>query len=332
MPDDLVSEATISDGPADACAHLLANASEASDSAPLMIMMHDRAANRLVEISWIPGRGMILHGTPLAGDIGMEVVSACVAGDQVMVADLSGAVAVIDRYAGSVSRVSTVAGPAVMPPDGRTLIAATDRGLLTIGLWTGDRQKPTLAAGIEPFALRSLDHPGSMLLVADDETDALTLVIGCYGALELATFSAKAPRNREPSPVEWRTVPLRSLAHDPILLSCPPLIVPAPDGPLVYATDDGATGLTAIDLRTGSVIPYPRNAGRYATLSAALPSIDSSACLVSEGDGTTHLWIPGSKPTPIDGAAGRPIAWTRERMLVMDRDRAILREVAAPAA
>ncbi len=332
MADDLVSEARISDGPADACTNLLASTSEALDSLPAVIVLHDRAANRLIEIGWLPGRGMIPRATPLAGNIGKDVISASIAGDRLTVSDSTGAIHLIDRYAGSVSRVAPVAGPAVMTPDGRSLIVPADRGLLTVGLWSGNKGQPAFAAGIEPFAMRRLDHPGSMLLIPDNGTDELTLIVGCYGAIELATFAAGVARHRDPSPVRWRTLPAEGLTHDPILLASPPLIVPAPDGPLVYATDSGATGLIAIDFRSGAVTRYPRNGGGYATLRAALACLDSSACLISERDAGDFLWSPGSDPRPVAMPKGRPVAWTRTHMLVLERDRAILRETAAPGA
>ncbi len=329
---EFVSEAKIADGAPEACRFLLASAHESTDAAPYLIVMHDSAANRLVEASWIPGRGTLVRATPLAGDIGKDITSACIAGDRLVVSDSGDTVHAIDRYAGTVSPLTNIAGPAVMTPDGRTLIAAADRGLLTVGLWAGAKGRPPFAAGIEPFALRALDHPGSMLLLPDDDTNALTLVIGCYGSLEIASFAAGAPRHREPSPVDWRTLPATGLTHDSILLACPPAIVPAPGGPLVYATDDGATGLIAVDVRIGTLTPYPRNGGRYASLRSALACLDSSACLVTEGDAATFLWLPGSDPVPIALPAGRPVAWTRERMLVMDHDRALLSDVAMPPA
>ncbi len=330
------SQVVISDSPPEDCALLVAKAGAGVDGKSIFVLVLDRPRNRLVQLDWAPGSGLLvgnndpeadgtlaIGNTDLTGKVPRNIVGAAVEGYRLVASNYGESVYGINRITGSVVRIPNLPSPAVIMPDGHRLVSATDRGLLTISLVVAAADKAVLAGGIEPLFVRRLDRPCSMILLPGADPDCFLLAIGCYGAVELVTVENAA--HRDPAPVRSRTLPTSDLAYDPIDVALPPYVVPALTGPMVYAMDEGGTGLIAIDTRTDAVVPYPHGLSGYHSVRRAVASLDSTACLVTVRGGGTFLWSPGSAPKPVE-LAGHPILWHRDRALVMDRERAVVRE------
>lgn len=317
------SEVVISDSPPDDCALLVAKTGTGADGTSILVLLSDRPRRRLVALDWAPGSGLAVSKADIPGKLPSNIVGAAVEGHRLVVSNYDGFVYGINRITGSVVRIPNLPSPAVTMPDGRRLVAATDRGLLTIDLVVTTADRAVLASGIEPLFVRRLDNPSSMILLPGAEPNSFLLAIGCYGAVELVTVENAT--HRDPAPVRSRTLSTSALAYDPILVSLPPHVVPALTGPMVYAMDEGGTGLVAIDTRTDAMVPYPHGLAGYGSVKRAVASLDSTACLVTVRGGRIFSWSPGSTPRPVE-LAGEPIVWHRDRALVMDRQRAVVRE------
>ncbi|MCB1488458.1 MAG: hypothetical protein KDJ88_13510 [Bauldia sp.] len=325
---EYLTEAEIAEGGPVDCGLLAARMETGVDA--ILVVLLDRAGRRLVELDWKPGTGFVFRSTDIAGDVPRGIGNASVAGRMLVAHDAEGSVRTLDRETGEIGSIPNLPSPVVVMPRGDKLIAATDRGLLTIGLWNRDGKKPWFAAGIEPLLVKDIDNPGGMILLPGTDPGHFILAIGCYGAIELITVADRAGPNDGYEVITSQTVPARGLAHDPVIVAHPPFAVPALTGPWVYAQDDGGTGLIALDVRTTSIVPYPHGSAGYGSVRRACASVDSDACLVVGRDGRAFHWRPGHEPRQVGLDGGLPLLWQGDRGLVMDRDRPILRDTILP--
>jgi len=158
---EYLAEAAIAGDPVDGV--LLAARAEAGVDSILVLLL-DRTNRRLVDLDWKPGTGFVLRSTDIASDIPKGLGAAAIAGRMLVAADAEGSVRTLDRETGEIKSIPNFPSPVAVTPRGDRLISATDRGLLTIGLWGRDGKKPWFAGGIEPLLVKDIDRPGSMIL------------------------------------------------------------------------------------------------------------------------------------------------------------------------
>ena len=217
------SEVAISESPPGDCPLVVARAGAGVDGTSILVLFADRPRNRLVALDWVPGSGLAMSHSDLTGEVPRNIAGASVEGHRLVVGNFGESVYGINRNTGSVVCIPNLPSPAVIMPDGRRLVSATDRGLLTSRLTVAAADRAVLAAGIEPLFVRRLDRPRSMILLPGADRDSFLLAIGCYGAVELATVENAAhrtprPSAREPSPPATSPTTPSSLPSRP--LSC----------------------------------------------------------------------------------------------------------------
>jgi hypothetical protein len=201
------------------------------------------------------------------------------------------------------------------------LIAATDEGLAAFAF--SDAGVATVPS---PLLATAFDSPCSMALLAGRDSNHFDLAVGCYGAIELVSVSMAGGATVTQS----CDVSTGDLAYDPIHAGVL-FVAPAPRGTFAYAMDEGGVGLIAVDRASAEAIPFPCENKGYGNVRGVVPSLDGDACLVTGRGGQLFCWSPGDDPRPVGIAAGNPIAWRGDRAaLVMDRERAVLRETVLP--
>ncbi len=291
----------------------------------------DSDSQRLVAVDWLPGRVLKAERTELGRALPAEIHRGSLAQHRLVVSDFDGRVSAVNCNTGSVSPIDNLATPAVLAPDGRTLIAATDRGLVTMTLW-GEVNAAIIPGDIEPLAVTALDA-SSMAVVPGEDDDHFQVAVGCYGWVEMVRVLMERAREGVPwLPAENRAIstPLPTDPHDIVNAAA---IGPLAPGAKVFVVDEGRCGLIAIDPGTDQVAAYPTESKGYGTVRRALPSLDWTACLVTLADGSVRLWLPESpdEGRRVKHSARRIVLWQGECALVMDEDRAVLREASLRA-
>ena len=273
--------------------------------------------DRLLLLSWTPGAGFEPEYLDLDSPLPEESTGAAFVDHRLIVATDNWVLGV-NGNTGAVTRILRSVDPCTLDPFGTELIVATDYGLLTNRFW-GDPETPLTADDIAPLHVASLD--ASDMVVAAGEDDAhFRLVIACWGSLTVATI--KKPAFNDHSKFVRSEVIAVGLPYDPIDLAKTHLA-----GPLVYATDQGRSGLIAFSVETDTVTDYPSEpAVGYSYVRQTVPCLDASACLVQIRDGGWYDWTPGTEPNPVELAQGRVLLWQGDRALVIDGENAILRD------
>lgn len=295
--------------------HVLAVAAAEGGAARAFLL--DRGGSRLIVVHWADGAGIASRVVDLSVPLPRNTISAAAFEERLVVSDASAGVFAINIADGTVARPAGVSAPALVARDGLILWARRN-GVMMAELTA---EAAPAAAGTQVLVAKALDHPASMVLMADDDGDeafGCTLVIGCYGAIELVDVAATGVYVSRS-----RTLPMNPpLAYDPVLVTAGP----AGHGRFAYARDEGGVGLAAIDVWDDVAIAFPKDDRGYGSVRGAVPSIDSRACLVTVRSGETVAWSPGSTPRPIADPAGDVVLWQGNRALVVDRERAVLRE------
>jgi len=312
-------------GPAGIRGHEVLTIGWADPSAgALRLHLLDRGPDVLSVVDWLPGTGMLVGEVRLPQPPPGGELVASVSGRTLCLASDEG-VFLIDDVSGVGRRVAGVNGPAIISPDGRRIIVVTDRGLLTVGMWTDTEGQPPFAAGIAPLVVADFDSPNDIRLVAGNGADGIGMVVGCYGNVVSTDISRIAANGAD---VRVRSIPTAPLPYDPIEFAFPGPLAARSGQEFVYALDQGRTGVMAIEPRSGRAFVCPLEPPvAYGRLWRVVPNLDSSAALVELKGGATLLWRPGGEPRPIDLPDGVPLVWHEGHALVWTEGSAGLRQV-----
>ncbi len=307
---------------------LIVCASDVSKRGEVRCMLVDRSSQRLNQVDWLPGKGLKLRQIDLERELPQQIFGATLHQHRLIFSDDHPTVHAVNCNTGSVARIENLPQPVVLAPDGRTLVAATDWGLVTTTLW-GDPDGPIIPGEIEPLLVKPL-HPSTSIVIPGPDHNNFQLGIGCHGWVEMVRIALDPydEVDRPPAVARGIGTPLPMDPHD--------ILNPAATGPRLpssrlFVMDDGGTGLISIDPDSSKVDIFKTRRVGYGSVRWALPSLDWSTCLVELRGGDTVIWSPDSRakmeritPTP-----GRLLLWQGDRALAIDDTRfaPILRDV-----
>jgi hypothetical protein len=308
-------EVVLSNGPSEAIEYLVAGFADPVAKTAINFFLLDRSQGRLIVLDWLPGRGLAARMVALADTWPDGTLLGSVDGSTLAVSGET-ETCLVHHETGAVYRIKRFETPAVISPGGRRLIAATDRGLITLDLWSDSPERPPFAAGINPLAVAPLDNPNAMHVLPGRTDDAFTLVIGGYGEVNHAMISRIGSSWPDVDVEQRSTAPL---PYDPVYLAVPMPIAAEPDRHFLYASDEGRAGLLAINVRFDLTHEFPFAAAKtYGRVRGVRPSLDGLSCLVRVKTGETLFWQPGTEPRAIDLAGGLPLAWHLGHALWLD--------------
>jgi hypothetical protein len=270
----------------------------------------DVSGRVLTEIAWRPGALLEVSAVTLSEGVMELPAAASLAGGRLLLTDHEAGLVFVDRRTGVVEKRRHEPAPAVLSPDGRHLVGATDEGLLSWSVRLMEAA-PTWLYWPRPLLVTPLDNPHAMLLVPGSRPDRFTLTVGCYGRVGLIDIERLPPGPQGDS----RLADLSGLVpYDPIHLHRP---APLHNGHFthIFASDESFAGLCAIALGTGDVLRCPLDGRDYGTVRAAVPSLSGDACLVQTRDGTWQRWVPELELEPA-GVEGMPLMWDGAGMVV----------------
>lgn len=286
-------------------------------------LLLDRNGHRLVQLDWAPGRALSDTELVLNGAVPDEIGVAVSVGRGMLIADYEDNVFTINRITGGCYRLGRFDVPMTFAPDGTRLVTADDKGLTSAAIdW--DYAGRALVGAARRVLTADLD-PVSLVVLPRNRPRQYDIAIGCYGWVELVTLE---DADASGIPASRRSISAPEyLVYDPIFVSAVGKISPAIRGPWVYATDEGGTGLIAINRTSDLAEGYPRDEVAYGSIREAVPASDAASCLIRTGSGTWTCWIPGTAPLAVEVPNGRILAWSGRYALVLDLEGTIVREV-----
>lgn len=301
----------------------LLDASPGSEPGAVILHLLDAADRRLVELDWLPGGGFATRAVALGGALPEEADGVSVAGRAMVVAG-DGGVRLVDRETGAVRTVAGLGGAAAIDPTGRFIISATDRGLLSVSVWAGTPDKAPQASGIRPLLVEDFQDPRCIGVLPAHEADAFDLAIGCLASVALVMV--RDATGNQPwcyTQVSWVD---GHLPYDNVILAVPSPVLAPPGARHVYAGDVDGVGLVAVETYNGTVVPAFEGPAGYGRVRAAVPSLDSGACLIAVRPEGVLFWTPGETLRPADWSGALPLAWQGGYALIVSEDGRTVRE------
>lgn len=299
-------------------------AAERTAGGAIVALCLDGEHRALIEITWQPGTALRAKRIELTARVDVYPASVSLSTDYLSLGEPGAGMTLIQRETGAVEQFRPVEQPACLAPNGRALICATSLGLLVENVTPQPAAMP-LIWNIRPMMLMEIDSPRSMIVVPGESANSFTIAIGAYGELALIDVDHFAPGLPQAA---GRILGSDGLVYDPLILQRP---APLAGGPQchVFAVDDGAAGLAALDISSASVLRCPLGPNAYGTVRRVVPRLDGRACIVTTAAGRTLRWTPGSAPAALEAPSGTILLWHGERFLVLEAGSGVLGEVPA---
>jgi hypothetical protein len=293
---------------------------EQREEGTLIVVCLDADTRTLTELTWRPGTGVTTRTVALTGPVMRFAGAASLSPTGLLLAkNGTNEVVLVDRQTGGTTGL-TAETPAVITPDGKAVVSATDHGLLRRNLSQTPGQHPYLH-WIRPMLVTELDNPDSMATVPGERPDQFSLVVGCYGRVALITVTNFGAYAIAPKVVLLEP----KLPYDPMYIAWP---VPLSNvrGTQVFVTDAGRAGLVAVELSSGRMEKCPLEDQGYGAVRAVVPRLDGRACLLATRDDRLWAWVPGRDPVAVEDIGGWPMLWHGPLALVCDGTAEGLRE------
>ncbi len=267
-------------------------APSAAPGEPVTLLLLDRAGNNLIELDWAPQLSLVARSQRLTEQVPPLLTSASVAGRRLCLTGSKDEVLLVDRDSGAVDRLS-LQGPACLLPDGRALVVATERGLLSYRMWPRADGSSSLPGRPEPLLVADLHAAGALFVLPSAVPDAIELAVGGFAhvaLVQLRDLGGTQPRGGVD------IVYPKGLPAEDVALVLPPPPFTLVERRLLYLTDMTRYALGVIDTDSLDSIACPLGSGSYGRLHRLVPALDGSSCRIALRGGTTLDWRPGAEP------------------------------------
>jgi hypothetical protein len=270
----------------------------------------DSGGLRLTTLAWQRESELVASTLALSQPVDLHLSAASIAGEHILVSSHAG-IRTIDRRTGKVDDLLATEQPAVLAPNGKAVIAASEHGPVDLSVIRFDGRPPRLA-GMRPLAVFEIDSPRALTLVPTADAEKFALLVAGYGALTQVDVDWRMPYLPRTTVSSLST---GRLPYDPLHFQLPaPLLNQL--GAHVFVTDEGRVGLIAVDLRSGADEDCPLDDRGYGAISHVVPRLDGAACLVRARDGGFWRWEPGWTFARVE-LPGFPLLWDDQRLLAV---------------